>query len=82
MKEHGTRTYQPLHQHLTKCEVFQKLCNLFTLPDLNEIRSIVNVKEHVFNAVLDNTVITDSKNCNWSQLEFIQAYYKEVLTSY
>ena len=51
MKKHGTRTDQPLHQHLTKCEAFQELCNLFTLPDLNEIRSVVNAKEHVLNAV-------------------------------
>ena len=74
MKENGTRTDQPLHQHLTKCKAFQELCNLFTLPDLNEIKSTVNVKEHVLNAVLDNTVITDS-NWNWSQLEFLEAYY-------
>ena len=31
---------------------------------------------HVFNAVLDNTVIIDS-NCNLTQLEFLEAYHIE-----
>ena len=37
MKEYGTKTDQSLHQHLTNCEAFQELCNLFTLPDLNKL---------------------------------------------
>ena len=48
--------------------------NVTCISDLNEIRPIVNVKEHVLDAILDNTVIIDS-NCNWSQLEFLETYY-------
>lgn len=33
LRENGTRSDQPMFQHLSQCIAFQDQCNLFALPD-------------------------------------------------
>ena len=80
MKEHGTRTDQPMHNHLENCKEFHSFVQLFTLPQLfHDDLPNVDYKEHILNAVLENAEIID-RNDNWSQLCFLEAYYIKQLS--
>ena len=53
MNEHGTRSDQPMHQHLTNCTAFQETVNINALPELfNDCKQIEH-KAHVLNGVLN-----------------------------
>ena len=77
MTEQGSRTDQPMHRHLSTCEKFKDLIILFALPDVDSNTSIVNMGNHILNAVLNNYVIIDynSYRFNWSQLLYLEAFY-------
>ena len=65
MNEHGTRSDQPMHQHLTTCAAFQETVNINALPELFNDSKQIDHKAHVLNGVLNNCDIIDS-NDNWS----------------
>ena len=67
MGEQGGRNDQPMHKHLYTCDKYQDLLCMYMCPDLN-------VNLHIFNDVMNNSVIMDS-NDNFNQLEFLEAYY-------
>ena len=82
MNEHGTKSDQPMHQHLTNCTAFQETVNINALPELFNDCKQTDHKAHVLNGVLNNCDIIDS-NDNWSQLCFFRSLlYKEVITFY
>ena len=75
LNEHGSRNDQPMFLHLINCHAFRDYVSLFGLPCGNDdSRFIIDVKEHIKNAVFDNYSIIDV-NCSWSQLSFLEAYY-------
>ena len=74
MNEHATRDDQPLHQHLTSCVEFNYLVQLFKMPEIDINIDKVEQDQHLADAVISNIVIVDT-NHNWSQLEFLEAYY-------
>ena len=74
LNEHATREDQPLHQHLTSCESFNYIVQLFKMPEVDRIIQKVEQDQHLRDAVMNNIVIVDT-NHNWSQLEFLEAYY-------
>ena len=74
MNEHGTRSDQPMHQHLINCMAFQETVNINALPELFNDSKQINHKAHVLNGVENNCDIIDS-NDNWSQLCFLEAFY-------
>ena len=79
MNEHGTRSDQPMHQHLTNCTAFQETVNINALPELLNDSKQIDHKAHVLNGVLNNCDIIDS-NDNWSQLCFLEAFYIKKLS--
>ena len=79
MNEHGTRSDQPMHQHLTNSTAFQKTVNINALPELFNDSKQIDHKGHVLNGVLNNCDIIDS-NDNWSQLCFLEAFYMKTLS--
>ena len=79
MNEHGTRSDQPMHQHLTNCTAFQETVNINALPELFNDCKQIDHKAHVLNGVLNNCDIIDS-NDNWSQLCFLEAFYIKKLS--
>ena len=74
MNEHGTRSDQPMHQHLTNCKAFQETVNINALPELFNDSKQIDHKAHVLHGVLNNCDFIDS-NDNWSQLCFLEAFY-------
>ena len=79
MNEHGTRSDQPMHQHLTNCTAFQETVNINALPELFNDSKQIDHKAHVLNGVLHNCDIIDS-NDNLSQLCFLEAFYIKKLS--
>ena len=69
LKEHGSRTEQPMYQHLINCDLFHE-----SVAMLNVLDSNVNEELHIYNAVFNNYRIL-AINHHWSQLEFLEAYY-------
>ena len=75
LREHGSRNDQPMFLHLINCHAFHDIVSLFGLPnDIDDSRMIIDLKEHIKNAVFDNYSIVDM-NDSWSQLSFLEAYY-------
>ena len=72
--EHGTKVDQPMYQHLSNCSAFNECIMLFALPDTATGTTIINKELHLRNIVINNVKILD-KNNNWSQLQFLEAYY-------
>ena len=81
MNEHGTRSDQPMHQHLTNCTAFQETVNINALPELFNDCKQIDHKAHVLNGVLNNCDIIDS-NDNWSQLCFLEVFYIKKLSPF
>ena len=63
-----------MNQHLKNCNDFHELTNMFNLIQLFGEPHGINHKEHIVNAVLNNSKVLDS-NDNWSQLAFLEAFY-------
>ena len=68
-----------MHRHLKNCSYFQELHQLYYL--LGDAETVdIDIKEHLINAVLNNSRIIDQNN-NWSQLGFLEIYYIKTLKS-
>ena len=53
-----------MHRHLKNCSYFQELHQLYYL--LGDVETVdIDIKEHLINAVLNNSRIIDQNN-NWS----------------
>ena len=74
LNEHATRNDQPIHQHLTSCMDFNYIVQLFKIPEIDDNCNVVDPNQHLTDAVMNNVTIVDT-NHNWSQLEFLEAYY-------
>ena len=74
MNEHGTRSDQPMHQHLTNFTAFQETVKINALPEMFNDSKQIDHKAHILNGVLNNCDIIDS-NDNWSQLCFLEAFF-------
>lgn len=74
LDEHGSKTDQPMYQHLINCTAFDDQLKLFALPDVSSENTIVNKEDHLYNAVINNAKIID-RNDKWGQLQFLEAYY-------
>ena len=74
LNEHATRDDQPIHQHLTSCMDFNYIVQLFKMPEIDDNCNVVDQNQHLADAVMSNVAIVDT-NHNWSQLEFLEAYY-------
>ena len=75
MKEQGSRSDQPMYQHLSNCELFHDYVDMFDLPAaVVDTPSDIDREEHILNAVLNNFRVLESC-ANWSQLCFLEAYY-------
>ena len=71
MNRHGRKLDQPMHRHLS---YFQELGHLYSL-QCDDQTVNTDIKEDLINAVLNNCCIIDQHN-NWSQLSFLEAYFK------
>ena len=59
--EHGSRSDQPMHQHLSSCKEFKYLVGLFNLPtDLETSNSEAIFESHVSEAVKQNSKVLSS----------------------
>ena len=75
MNEHGSQSDQPMHLHLSNCELFHNYISLFNLPTLDDSSTNqINLKEHLLNTVLNNYSNVNSNDL-WSQLCFKESYY-------
>ena len=74
LNEHATRDDQLIHQHLTSCMDFNYIVQLFKMPEIDDNCNVVDQNQHLADAVMNNVMIVDT-NHNWSQLEFLEAYY-------
>ena len=79
MNEHGTRSDQPMNQHLNNWTAFQETVNINALLKLFNYSKQIDHKAHVLNGVLNNCDIIDS-NENWSQICFLEAFYIKKLS--
>ena len=80
MREHGSRSDQPMFHHLSNCSKFHDYVQLFNLPCLfNEDLPGIDYKQFIYNSVLDNAKLIDS-NQNWSQLCYLESYYIKQLS--
>ena len=73
LNEHGTRDDQPMYRHLIDCNKFHEVASLFNLPHSIGLEE-VDKDSFIHNAVINNAIILDTTR-NWSQLEFLEAYY-------
>ena len=73
LNEHATRDDQPTHQHLTSCMNFHNIVQLLE-KKIDDNCNVVDQNQHLADAVVNNVAIVDT-NHNWSQLEFLEAYY-------
>ena len=71
MREHATRSDQPMLQHLVHCEKFLETLSLYKLPDINTGANIVDLLAHISTVVYDHWKILDT-NKNWVQLWFLE----------
>ena len=74
LNEHAKRDDQPIRQHLTSCVDFNYIVQLFKMPEIDDNCNVVDQNQHLADAVMNNVTIADT-NHNWSQLEFLEAYY-------
>ena len=70
LDEHGTRQDQPMHIHLSNCEKFQYMVNLFKLPDIDGV-SQTGVDNHILNAVRENSKVLISSD-DWLTLAYME----------
>ena len=70
LDEHGTREDQPMHIHLSNCEEFQYMVNLFSLPDIDR-GSRTGVNSHILNAVHENSKVLISSS-DWLTLAYME----------
>ena len=54
LHEHGSPIDQPLHIHLTNCDKFSDIITIMQLPDMGNFVVLVNRKEHILNAAMNN----------------------------
>ena len=71
MKEQGSRDYEPMYKHLSNCDKFHEITDMFAIGD-DDIQ--IDPKSHIYNAVLDNCSILHRFD-QWSQLCYLEAYY-------
>ena len=70
--EHGSRSDQPMHQHLSSCKEFKYLFGLFNLPtDLETSNSKAIFESHVFEAVKQNSKVLASSD-DWLTLAYLE----------
>ena len=74
LNEHASRDDTPIHQHLTSCMDFNYIVQLFKMPEIDDNCNVVDQNQHLDDAVMNNVTTVDT-NHNWSQLEFLEAYY-------
>ncbi len=75
LNEHGTRSDQPMHLHLSNCSPFHEYLSILNLPLHDETSpSTIDIRKHILNTVLNNYSIVDS-NSSWSLLSFLEAFY-------
>ena len=82
LKQHGSKSDQPMYQHFMQCEHFIELFKFYNngyaldSVDQNSHGDVTDVPsaEFMVNATLTNYEIVDF-NKNWSQLLFLEAYY-------
>ena len=75
LREHGTRTDQPMNLHLRNCRAYYEYISLFNLPSLiNENLETIDFDEHLLTTVFDCYSIVESSP-SWSHLIFLEAYY-------
>ena len=65
---------QPIHQHLSFCMDFNYIVQLFKVPENDNNCHLVDQNQNLAGAAMNNVTIVDT-NHNWSQLEFLEAYY-------
>ena len=71
MDEHGSRSDQPMHQHLSGCNEFQYLIGLYKLPDIDNNENHVNADSFIYESVLENSkVLTFSDD--WLTLAYME----------
>ena len=74
MQCQGTRDNEPMFRHLSNCPQFTDICRMLA-NDVNVGMSVnFNVKDYIYNAVLNNSRILKRFN-NSVQLAFLEAYY-------
>ena len=54
LEEHGTRSDQPMHKHLSNCVEFQYLIGLHHLPDMDKNAGSFSADSYFFEAVKQN----------------------------
>ena len=69
-----------MFNHLSECEMFNDCCWLYSPSSLfnEDHHGHISLTLHIFNAVLQNHEILDTKR-NWSQLAFLEAYYVKLV---
>ena len=53
---------------------FNYIVQLFKMPEIDDNCNVVDQNQHLADAVMNNVTTVDI-NHNWSQLEFLEAYY-------
>ena len=65
LNEHAFHEDQPMYQHLSKCEHFSHIVDLYRLPDIDASTTDINNKQNFVMAVISNFCVLDTC-CNWS----------------
>ena len=73
MDEHGTRSDQPLHQHLTNCAEFNYLVGLHNLPS-SEKKGIASIDSHIYQAVKQNSNVI-ARSDDWLTLAYMEPLF-------
>ena len=72
MEEHGSKSDQPMYQHLSSCEEFAYLVGLHNLPNGIGMRnSSTTVDSHILEAVIQNSKVLSASD-DWLTLAYME----------
>ena len=74
MHEHGNKPDQPMFQHLSQCDDFKHITELYALPDLHDSNEVkIDKRSHISEAVRNNSKVVKSSR-DWLELCFLESF--------